>query len=64
MVVANLHKNAENAQRVIRQVVQQLSAHPPASDAHSALQYAILTPLNQVPAATKQKLQLLLQKYL
>jgi 5'-methylthioadenosine phosphorylase len=64
MVVANLHKNAENAQRVICQVVQQLSANPPVSEAHSALQYAILTPLDQVPAATKQKLQLILQKYL
>ncbi|HEY9813345.1 MAG TPA: S-methyl-5'-thioadenosine phosphorylase, partial [Candidatus Sericytochromatia bacterium] len=38
--------------------------NPFTSDAHSALKYAILTPLNKVPAATKEKLNLLLQKYL
>jgi 5'-methylthioadenosine phosphorylase len=64
MVIGNLHRNAENAQRVILETVKRLTANPPDSEAHSALKYAILTPLDQVPAATKQKLQLLLQKYL
>jgi 5'-methylthioadenosine phosphorylase len=64
LVVANLQRNAVNAQKVIQETVRRLSANPPASDAHSALKYAILTPLSKVPAATKEKMGLLLKKYL
>lgn len=64
MVVANLHRNATNAQKVIQETVRRLTENPPESSAHSALKYAILTPLDKVPAATKQKLELLLKKYL
>lgn len=64
MVIGNLQKNAVNAQKVIQAVVRKLSENPPASEAHSALKYAIITPLDKVPAATKQKLALLLQKYM
>ncbi|MEM6423745.1 MAG: S-methyl-5'-thioadenosine phosphorylase [Cyanobacteria bacterium P01_H01_bin.119] len=64
MVIGNLIKNAANAQQVIRSAVRQLNQNPPASDAHSALKYAIITPLDQAPAATKAKLSLLLEKYL
>ncbi|MEO0824276.1 MAG: S-methyl-5'-thioadenosine phosphorylase [Cyanobacteria bacterium J06635_15] len=64
MVIGNLMKNAVNAQRVIQSVVQQLAQAPPTSEAHSALKYAIITPLDKAPEATKAKLQLLLEKYL
>jgi 5'-methylthioadenosine phosphorylase len=64
MVIANLHKNATNAQAVIRETVRRLQQNPPQSSAHSALKYAILTRLDVVPAQTKAKLGLLLQKYL
>ncbi|MBD2128792.1 S-methyl-5'-thioadenosine phosphorylase [Microcoleus sp. ZQ-A2] len=64
MVIANLHRNATNAQKVIQETVRRLAENPPASEAHSALKYAILTQLDKVPAATKEKLGLLLQKYL
>lgn len=64
MVIQNLQRNAGNAQRVIRQVVQRIAANPPVSIAHSALQHAILTPLDHVPPATLEKLSLLLRKYL
>ncbi|MEB3313927.1 MAG: S-methyl-5'-thioadenosine phosphorylase, partial [Cyanobacteriota bacterium] len=64
MVIQNLQRNAGNAQRVIRQVVRRIAADPPVSIAHSALQHAILTPLDQVPPATLEKLSLLLRKYL
>lgn len=64
MIIDNLTKNAVNAQRVIQETVQRLSQDFPASDAHSALKYAIITPLDKAPATTKDKLQLLLQKYL
>jgi 5'-methylthioadenosine phosphorylase len=64
MVIGNLHKNAANAQKVIQETVKRLSANPPASEAHSALKYAILTNLEKAPATTKEKLALLLEKYL
>lgn len=64
MVIGNLLKNAANAQEVIKAVVRQLSQNPPASEAHSALKYAVITPLDKAPATTKEKLWLLLQKYL
>jgi 5'-methylthioadenosine phosphorylase len=64
MVIGNLTKNAVNAQRVIQETVRRLSQNPPPSDAHSALKYAIITPLGQAPTATKEKLSLLLKKYL
>jgi len=64
MIIDNLHKNAENAQKVIREAVKRIAANPPESVAHTALKYAILTPLDKVPAATKTKLDLILNKYL
>jgi 5'-methylthioadenosine phosphorylase len=63
MVIQNLHKNAENAQRVIQESVKRLSQSYPPSKAHDALKYAIITPPGQFPAATQQKLALLLKKY-
>ena len=64
MVIANLQRNATNAQKVIQETVKRLSENPPPSEAHSALKYAILTPLDKVSQATKQKLELLLKKYI
>lgn len=64
MVVGNLHRNAVNAQKVIRETVRRLSQELPVSQAHSALKYAIITPLDKAPPATKEKLRLLLHKYL
>ncbi|MBD2493579.1 S-methyl-5'-thioadenosine phosphorylase [Nostoc sp. FACHB-280] len=64
MVIGNLQRNAVNAQKVIQETVRRLSKNPPPSDAHSALKYAILTQLDKAPTATKEKLHLLLQKYL
>jgi 5'-methylthioadenosine phosphorylase len=64
MILDNLHRNAINAQQVIQETVRRLTENPPLSKAHNALKYAILTPLAQAPAATKEKLGLFLQKYL
>jgi 5'-methylthioadenosine phosphorylase len=64
MVIGNLMKNAVNAQKIIRETVRQLTQNPPTSEAHSALKFAIITPLDKAPAATKEKLGLLLKKYL
>ncbi|MFQ3615101.1 MAG: S-methyl-5'-thioadenosine phosphorylase [Cyanobacteriota bacterium] len=64
MVIGNLTKNAVNAQRVIQETVRRLAQNPPPSEAHHALKYAILTPLDKAPPETKAKLELLLKKYL
>ncbi|EFA70988.1 S-methyl-5'-thioadenosine phosphorylase [Cylindrospermopsis raciborskii] len=64
MVIANLQHNGINAQEVIIETVKRLNENLPPSEAHSALKYAILTNLADVPPATKQKLGLLLEKYL
>jgi 5'-methylthioadenosine phosphorylase len=64
MVIANLQRNATNAQKVIQETVRRLAENPFVSETHSALKYAILTQLDKVPAATKEKLALLLKKYL
>ncbi|MGB7518311.1 MAG: S-methyl-5'-thioadenosine phosphorylase [Spirulinaceae cyanobacterium] len=64
MVIGNLQRNATNAQKVIQGAVKSLGSNPPESIAHSALKYAIITPLDTAPQATKQKLELLLKKYL
>ena len=63
MIIGNLQKNAVNAQLVIKEAVKRLNANPPESIAHSALKFAILTPADKVPAATKEKLALLTKKY-
>lgn len=64
MVIQNLHKNAINAQKVIQETVKRITQNPPLSEAHTALKYAILTPLDQIPSQTKANLSLLLQKYI
>ncbi|MGB3294799.1 MAG: S-methyl-5'-thioadenosine phosphorylase [Phormidesmis sp.] len=64
MVIGNLQKNALNAQKVIQSVVRRLNENPPESEAHSALKYAVITPLDKAPAETKKKLSLLLENYL
>ncbi len=64
MVIQYLQKNAVNAQKVIQEAVRRLNENPPVSEAHSALKYAILTPLDKAPTETKEKLKIFLQKYL
>jgi 5'-methylthioadenosine phosphorylase len=64
LIIANLHKNADNAQRVIQETVRRLGTNLFVSEAHSALKYAIITPMDRVPDLTKQKLELLLKKYI
>ena len=63
MVIANLQSNAVNAQKVIQETVRHLKENSPPSYAHSALKYAILTQMDKVPLATKEKLGFLLKQY-
>jgi 5'-methylthioadenosine phosphorylase len=64
MVIGNLQRNAVNAQKVIQTAVRRLTELQPVSEAHSALKYAIITPLDKASPASKQRLGILLQKYL
>ncbi|MGI8782983.1 MAG: S-methyl-5'-thioadenosine phosphorylase [Acidobacteriota bacterium] len=62
MLIGNLTKNSENAQRVIRTAIEQLS-EPPACQCHSALRSALITDPKAIPAETRQKLDLIVRKY-
>ena len=62
-VVAVLLKNAENACNVVRETVAALPAGR-SCKCGSALAHAILTDRNKIPAATRERLKLILGKYL
>jgi 5'-methylthioadenosine phosphorylase len=63
-VVAVLHHNAENASKVVRAAVAAAHAQEKACGCADALKYAILTDRKAIPAETRQKLSILLDKYL
>ena len=62
-IVAVLNKNAANACEVVRNAV---AAMPKERKCHcgSALKYAIMTDAKKIPAETRQRLSLMLDKYL
>jgi 5'-methylthioadenosine phosphorylase len=62
-IVAVLLKNAENAAKVVRETVAAIPQNRSCKCA-SALAHAILTDPKVIPAATRQKLKLILGKYL
>src|ERR1700739_2781459 len=62
-IVAVLHQNAENAAKVVRAAVAAMTTERKCACA-SALQFAILPDRKAIPEATKQRLALLLDKYL
>ena len=62
-VVAVLHQNAENAAKVVRAAVAEMPAQRTCA-CGDALKYAILTDRKAIPAEARQKLALLLDKYL
>ncbi len=62
-IVAVLTKNAENATKVVRETVGAMPKNRKCK-CGSALAHAILTDRDKIPAATKQKLSLIIGKYL
>jgi len=62
-IVAVLIKNAENAGKVVRESV---AAMPKGRNCKcgSSLAHAIMTDRDKIPAATRKKLSLILDKYL
>jgi 5'-methylthioadenosine phosphorylase len=61
-IVAVLHKNAENAARVVKAAVKAIPAARSCACV-SAAKYAVLTAPDAIPAAAKEKLGLLFGKY-
>ena len=62
-IISVLVKNAENAAKVVKAAVAAMPKAP-ACKCGSALAHAILTERDKIPAATKEKLKLILGKYL
>ena len=62
-VIAVMHQNSANAARVVRAAVKLLPKQRACACA-SAAQFAIMTNRETIPAATREKLQLLFGKYL
>jgi len=56
-------KNAENAAKVVKTTVESMPKSR-GCKCSSALAHAILTERDKIPAATKEKLKLILEKYL
>jgi 5'-methylthioadenosine phosphorylase len=63
-IVAVLHQNADNASKVVRAAVAVMNTQKKTCACGNALKYAILTDRKAIPAETRQKLSLLLDKYL
>ena len=62
-IVATLTRNAENAQRVLREAVRSLPAKRKCK-CDSALKHALLTDPKLVPAVTRKRLSAIVSKYL
>jgi 5'-methylthioadenosine phosphorylase len=62
-VITTLKKNTENAQQLIRSAVKRLPVDRTCKCGR-ALEHAIMTDLKRVPAQTREKVELLIKKYL
>jgi 5'-methylthioadenosine phosphorylase len=62
-VVAVIHQNSENAGKVVRAAVAKLPTGVPSPFAE-ALKFAIMTDKTVIPESAKEKLGLLIGKYL
>jgi 5'-methylthioadenosine phosphorylase len=62
-VIAVMHQNSGNAQKVVKAAVRLMPADLSASPAQTAAKFAIMTDKAAIPAATKTKLELLYGKY-
>jgi 5'-methylthioadenosine phosphorylase len=61
-VIDNLRKNTENAQKIIRYAVKRLPIDRTCKCGH-ALKHAIMTDLRRVPPKTRERIELLIKKY-
>lgn len=61
-IIGNLTKNADNARKLVRQVIVELPAAR-SCKCGSALKHAILTDAKAIPETTKQRLEIIIGKY-
>ena len=64
MIIENLLANVETAKQIVRSAIQNLPLDRSSSPAYKALEKSIATNPNVIPEETKQKLELLIGKYL
>jgi len=62
-IIAVMHQNSGNAQKVVKAAVRLMPRDLSASPAQSAAKFAIMTDRKVIPAATKEKLKVLFEKY-
>ena len=62
IIIANLHRNADTAKKIVVQTIARIPSEP-TWPCHSALKNAIMTQKSAVPAATLERLVLLVGKY-
>ena len=63
LVIENLRTNASLAQQIVRTAAERIAAQRPASSAHRALRHALMTPMEQVPEATRRRVDLFTAPY-
>jgi 5'-methylthioadenosine phosphorylase len=63
LVLENLRTNASLAQQIVRLAAERVAALRPPSNAHHALRHALMTPMEAVPAATRQRTDLFTAPY-
>ena len=63
MIVSNLHSNADLASKIICKAITKIGILRPNSASHNALKDALISQEKHVPAQTKEKLNLITQKY-
>src|SRR6202161_2036244 len=63
-IIAVMHQNSANAQKVVKAAVRLMPRDLSASPAQTAAKYAIMTDRALIPAATKERLKVLFGKYL
>ena len=63
MVIGNLLKNVDTAKKLIKEIVPQLKSDRKCA-CHDALKYAIITDKKLIPERTKEKLDIIIGKYL
>jgi 5'-methylthioadenosine phosphorylase len=61
-VIENMKKNTDNAQKIIRSAVKRLPVDRTCKCGH-ALKHAIMTDLSKVPQKTRERVELLIRKY-
>ncbi len=63
-IMATMARNAELAKAVLADAVPKLAGQIPSELASDALKYAVITPPEAIPEATKEKLNAILGRYL